>query len=350
MTTGKTIAFASNSNEKISIEKLEAENQRLRNDMQALKLLLSQYRNETQINQKQIIESVALNDVGPTQSFRRLSQSGKTSTDNAVAVSSINTRPKTGNGLVSSLPNIKHNPAPNNDAAAQRKLIIPIKTMSIKRENDHSSSSSADEHPIEEESEGQRCLHGNVKLLKNRQKQHDDMKEKHRHSSRVVKLSDDSNDFFMESGLIGNDDNNYTLTNTKIVEAFLHEKSPASSLSHRNIVGGGNVTPDIEMDHLLHPPSSGNNSILLQQLSMHPLLNAARTRQSNVTTLHKESFWQSVQDRASWLIGLLVLQSMSSFIIARNETLLQEHIVIIRFLVSSYLVSKPHARIFEEIR
>ena len=45
-----------------------------------------------------------------------------------------------------------------------------------------------------------------------------------------------------------------------------------------------------------------------------------------------ESFWQSVSDRAVWLVGLLVLQSMSSFILARNEALLQEHLVIVRFL------------------
>ena len=45
-----------------------------------------------------------------------------------------------------------------------------------------------------------------------------------------------------------------------------------------------------------------------------------------------QSFYQSVADRAGWLVGLLVLQSMSSFILARNEALLQEHLVIVRFL------------------
>lgn len=45
-----------------------------------------------------------------------------------------------------------------------------------------------------------------------------------------------------------------------------------------------------------------------------------------------EQFWQSVSDRAGWLVGLLVLQSMSSFILARNEALLQQHLVIVRFL------------------
>lgn len=44
------------------------------------------------------------------------------------------------------------------------------------------------------------------------------------------------------------------------------------------------------------------------------------------------SFWSSVQERAGWLVGLLVLQSMSTFIISRNEQLLQKHLVIVRFL------------------
>jgi hypothetical protein len=44
------------------------------------------------------------------------------------------------------------------------------------------------------------------------------------------------------------------------------------------------------------------------------------------------SFVYSVRDRAGWLIGLLILQSLSSFIIARNEQLLQRHLVIVRFL------------------
>ncbi|GKY93770.1 hypothetical protein MPSEU_000344200 [Mayamaea pseudoterrestris] len=43
-------------------------------------------------------------------------------------------------------------------------------------------------------------------------------------------------------------------------------------------------------------------------------------------------FLYQVQDRAQWLVGLLVLQSMSSFIIARNEALLQKHLVLVQFL------------------
>lgn len=43
-------------------------------------------------------------------------------------------------------------------------------------------------------------------------------------------------------------------------------------------------------------------------------------------------FGSMILDRAGWLVGLLVLQSMSSFIIQRNETMLQKHLVIVRFL------------------
>ena len=40
----------------------------------------------------------------------------------------------------------------------------------------------------------------------------------------------------------------------------------------------------------------------------------------------------SVRDRGKWLVGLLVLQSCSSFILAANEALLQRHPAIIYFL------------------
>lgn len=44
------------------------------------------------------------------------------------------------------------------------------------------------------------------------------------------------------------------------------------------------------------------------------------------------SFKDAFKDRAYWLVGLLTLQSMSGFILARNEQLLQTHPVIIYFL------------------
>jgi hypothetical protein len=56
------------------------------------------------------------------------------------------------------------------------------------------------------------------------------------------------------------------------------------------------------------------------------------TNNNNNNNTDEEDFAKNVWDRAGWLVGLLVLQSMSSFILARNEVLLQEHTIIIRFL------------------
>jgi len=64
-------------------------------------------------------------------------------------------------------------------------------------------------------------------------------------------------------------------------------------------------------------------------------INELRTTISNSTTyeeLDDMTFVSSFYDRTKWLVGLLVLQSMSSFIIAHNETLLQHHTVIVQFL------------------
>ena len=44
------------------------------------------------------------------------------------------------------------------------------------------------------------------------------------------------------------------------------------------------------------------------------------------------SFFDAMQDRARWLVGLLVLQSCSGFILSHNEALLERHPVIIYFL------------------
>lgn len=44
------------------------------------------------------------------------------------------------------------------------------------------------------------------------------------------------------------------------------------------------------------------------------------------------SFTDALRDRAYWLVGLLAMQSMSGFILARNEELLQSHPVIVYFL------------------
>ena len=62
---------------------------------------------------------------------------------------------------------------------------------------------------------------------------------------------------------------------------------------------------------------------------------------SSIKTLYCESddecvvdspYEDSTRDRGKWLVGLLVLQSCSSFILSANEALLQKHPAIIYFL------------------
>jgi hypothetical protein len=62
------------------------------------------------------------------------------------------------------------------------------------------------------------------------------------------------------------------------------------------------------------------------------LAETSRMTEDDDDVVLPDSFWAMVQDRAGWLVGLLILQSMSSFILARNERLLQEHVIIVRFL------------------
>ena len=68
--------------------------------------------------------------------------------------------------------------------------------------------------------------------------------------------------------------------------------------------------------------------------------NETRRRNSNVPLRKSQpqsynanmSFYESVKDRSTWLVGLLIFQSCSSFILARNDPLLQQHPVIVHFL------------------
>lgn len=56
------------------------------------------------------------------------------------------------------------------------------------------------------------------------------------------------------------------------------------------------------------------------------------TQVSPNTENNEESFAASMIERSSWLVGLLVLQSLSGFILQSNEQMLKEHTVIINFL------------------
>ena len=56
------------------------------------------------------------------------------------------------------------------------------------------------------------------------------------------------------------------------------------------------------------------------------------SRRSNLQAHQSQAFWHDIKERGGWLIGLLFLQSCSSFIIQYNEQFLQNHMVIVQFL------------------
>lgn len=103
-----------------------------------------------------------------------------------------------------------------------------------------------------------------------------------------------------------------------------HRKSPSQPVrccdsTTRALVEAGKVPSiddiDIECEPLVALPASNTSSSGTCQV-----------------TPQCQSFYAAVRDRAGWLVGLLILQSMSSFIISRNETMLKQHLVIVQFL------------------
>jgi len=87
---------------------------------------------------------------------------------------------------------------------------------------------------------------------------------------------------------------------------------------------------DSETASFIKPPPLTARVSGLSVESASPSHNQNNNENDNQQLEH--SFLSSVTDRAGWLVGLLILQSMSSFIISNNEKLLQQHLVIVRFL------------------
>lgn len=85
----------------------------------------------------------------------------------------------------------------------------------------------------------------------------------------------------------------------------------------------------VEAQDLLNTPSSRTT---VSTEGARGVVDGVTRNNSNAMDNAEEPFCQSISDRAGWLVGLLVLQSLSSFIIARNENLLKEHVVIVRYL------------------
>jgi cation transporter-like permease len=84
-------------------------------------------------------------------------------------------------------------------------------------------------------------------------------------------------------------------------------------------------------DHRLLLP---NNRISQHQTKVDGIImiDQSRSKNNNTNDPLERSFRKAIVDRAGWLVGLLVFQSLSSFILARNQSLLQHHTVIVQFL------------------
>ncbi|KAL3779927.1 hypothetical protein HJC23_005424 [Cyclotella cryptica] len=115
-----------------------------------------------------------------------------------------------------------------------------------------------------------------------------------------------------------------------------NKKSAYESSSKDSTDRGGNYKKVFNMDeeHGSHSPESNEGTEdecdeLIHDDSSH---NKHQNRRSQRRARHTETFRQQVKERAGWLIGLLFLQSCSSFIIQYNERFLQSHMVIVQFL------------------
>jgi hypothetical protein len=109
-----------------------------------------------------------------------------------------------------------------------------------------------------------------------------------------------------------------------------HPHSPKRSPLNRDSSLKLSFFADGDDESGLEPDDEESVDFLLADLS--GVSDSEIEGEDEVVIVVPESFWAMVQDRAGWLVGLLVLQSMSSFILARNEKLLQEHVIIVRFL------------------
>lgn len=117
---------------------------------------------------------------------------------------------------------------------------------------------------------------------------------------------------------------------TRSTELMMEDEISSSSKGYdiddplaeaRGLIGSDSLTPRHRKQNL------ENDGIMVERRD-----ESSAIDDENNPNHHQMTFCQSLTDRAGWLIGLLVLQSLSSFILARNEVLLQHHTVIVQFL------------------
>lgn len=115
-----------------------------------------------------------------------------------------------------------------------------------------------------------------------------------------------------------------------------HLEHPASPTLEENDTDTPLNTPfaikakmsDLELEKMEKGKHSPNRS----DASDESFLNEYSIEEECVANIEDESFFRGMIDRSGWLVGLLILQSCSSFILSHNQGLLEEHIVIVQFL------------------
>ena len=98
-----------------------------------------------------------------------------------------------------------------------------------------------------------------------------------------------------------------------------------------SVVAGGTVASDDPVDGSLFLISGSNTMTSEELLAQEAAIwcdSDERSGEQDDDTCPVEpdvSFGDALRDRAYWLVGLLILQSASGIILARNEALLQHH-------------------------
>ncbi|VEU45108.1 unnamed protein product [Pseudo-nitzschia multistriata] len=121
-----------------------------------------------------------------------------------------------------------------------------------------------------------------------------------------------------------------------ILDIEAHHQS-AAGLHHRNttMITSNHTKKKKEVlteETASSSASSCGNSLGETDVEAIALIEGIDSHGNKTNTHHNKTFWSSLLDRAGWLIGLLIFQSLSSFILARNESLLTHHSVIVQFL------------------
>lgn len=105
----------------------------------------------------------------------------------------------------------------------------------------------------------------------------------------------------------------------RLTGTHVHREDASSSYQHDDDDGTDEEPENDDASHNKHLIKSKKHA-------------SRRTQPDSPTNSAFPPFMEQLKDRAGWLIGLLILQSCSSFIIQYNERFLQNHMIIVQFL------------------